>query len=262
MMLLPKEHGAYAQLVFPLIAALAVTGPRASSVLLAVAIVAGFVLHEPLLVVLGKRGRRAQEEHGATAWRWLGGLAGVLVVAGRLALVRMPGRAPWLLLLPAMPAAVVFVSAWRGTEKQWTAQVGVALAFSLTVVPICAAAGVPLAVSGAIAAVYAVNFVLGSLAVRAVVVRVRGGGDPRASAAARRAVFTVALAAASTGAWFAVAGGALPLPAILALLTGIALPVQLACFPPAPSQLRRVGWTLVATSAAVTTLLVASYRGV
>ncbi len=260
-MLLPKEHGVYAQMACPLITALSVTGLRASSVLLAVAIVAGFVLHEPLLVVLGKRGRPAQQKYGVRAWRWLIGLACAFVVAGGLAFVGMPGRTPWWLLLPAVPAGVVFVSAWRGTERQWVAQIGVALAFSLTVVPICASAGVPLAVSGAIAAVFAVTFVLGSLAVRVVVLRVRGGGDQKASPAARRSVFAVAFAATMATAGFVVAGGVLPLPATLALVTGIGLPVQLAYFPPATSQLRRVGWTLVASSTVVTALLIAGYRG-
>jgi hypothetical protein len=260
-MLLPKEHGAYAQAIFPLVAGLAVTGLRWSSVLLTVAIGAGFVSHEPLLVALGRRGRREREEQGSAARRWLAGLTSVLVIAGCLALVRMPGRTPWLVLLPIVPAAVVLVCAWRGTEKQWVAQVGVALAFSLTVVPICAAAGVPVAAYSAIAAVYAVNFILGSLAVRVVVLRVRGGGNPGAVDLARRTVLGVAIAAATAGAVFLAVGGTAPLSAVLAFLTGIALPVLLASFPPAPSQLRRVGWTLVGASATVTMLLIAGYRG-
>ena len=46
---------------------------------------------------------------------------------------------------------------------------------------------------------------------------------------------------------FVVVGGAPPLAVVLAFFTSIGLPVQLACFPPPPSRLRRVGWTLVAT---------------
>ncbi len=53
MAFLPKEHGAYGQLAFPLVTALAVSGTSVPAGLIALAVVACFLAHEPLLVLLG-----------------------------------------------------------------------------------------------------------------------------------------------------------------------------------------------------------------
>src|SRR5262245_28487506 len=71
--MLPREHGAYGQLLFPLVTALAVGWPTVAAYGLAVAGIALFVAHEPLLVVMGQRGVRAEREQTRRAWRWLTG---------------------------------------------------------------------------------------------------------------------------------------------------------------------------------------------
>lgn len=55
----PKEHGAYAILGIPLVAALFVGTINAVVVLILVAAITGFMAHEPLMIALGRRGRRA-----------------------------------------------------------------------------------------------------------------------------------------------------------------------------------------------------------
>lgn len=62
MSLWPKEHGAYGQAAFPLLAAFGVAGPSPAGVLLAVAVAAGFLAHEPAVILLGRRGPRARRE--------------------------------------------------------------------------------------------------------------------------------------------------------------------------------------------------------
>jgi hypothetical protein len=54
--LLPREHGAYAEVLFPLGTASCLGRPSVSSLALSVAVVAAFLAHEPLLVLLGARG--------------------------------------------------------------------------------------------------------------------------------------------------------------------------------------------------------------
>ena len=54
----PKEHGAYAILAIPIVTAILVTGPTVVGLCVAVASLAGFLAHEPLLVALGHRGAR------------------------------------------------------------------------------------------------------------------------------------------------------------------------------------------------------------
>ena len=56
----PKEHGAYAILGIPIVTALLVAGPQVAGVCVAIAAVAGFLAHEPMLVAVGHRGARAQ----------------------------------------------------------------------------------------------------------------------------------------------------------------------------------------------------------
>jgi hypothetical protein len=54
----PREHGAYAQLGAPLLCALLVRAPTLPAILLASGAVFAFLANEPLLVLLGHRGRR------------------------------------------------------------------------------------------------------------------------------------------------------------------------------------------------------------
>src|SRR5205823_6340503 len=68
--LLPKEHGAYGQLLFPLITAMAVGRPGVAAWSFAAAAVCAFLAHEPLLLLLGQRGPCARRERQDDAVRW------------------------------------------------------------------------------------------------------------------------------------------------------------------------------------------------
>lgn len=86
----PREHGAYVQLLVPLIAALAASRPAIAGGACAVAACLAFLAHEPLLVVLGTRGARRRDGDGPRARRWLALLAGGALVAGVAGLVVAP----------------------------------------------------------------------------------------------------------------------------------------------------------------------------
>jgi hypothetical protein len=85
----PKEHGAYGQLAFPVVAALIVAGPSTAGLLVVVAAVGGFLAHEPAAVLLRWRGSHARRERRRDATRWLlcSGLVGVAGAAGALIVV-------------------------------------------------------------------------------------------------------------------------------------------------------------------------------
>ena len=68
---LPKEHGAYGQVAFPLATAFGVAGVSTDGLLLSATVIAGFLAHEPAAIVLGLRGSRAKRELGASAIVWL-----------------------------------------------------------------------------------------------------------------------------------------------------------------------------------------------
>jgi hypothetical protein len=98
-------------------------------------------------------------------------------------------------------------------------------------------------------------FVASTLAVRVVIVRVRGGGDPRAARFTRRAALSVA-AAGGLLVVLTTAVGLTPASVIAAAAPGLITAAVVAMYPPAPGHLRTLGWTLVAVSAMTTAIVV------
>ena len=257
-MILPKEHGAYGQMAFPMVTAFAIVGAAASAVLIAATTIAIFLAHEPALILLGQRGSRAKREVGRAASRGLAGWTAVGLAAGIGAVVSAPTDTCWSVLVPVGPAAVLAFAALRGREKTWYGEVASAVAFSSAAVPMVVTAGYSMRTALAIAVPFALLFVIATLAVRVVILRVRGGGDAHATAVTRRAAFLLAAASTATLLW-AVIAALLPLSVLIATVPGLAIAVAVAVRPPAPAHLRTLGWTLVAASAltAVTTITAA-----
>ena len=258
-LLLPKEHGAYGQMLFPLVTSLLVVGMKAASLLMAAAVIAGFLAHEPAMLLLGFRGPRARREHqrDATAGVLLFGV--LLAAAGIAAVMMMPGGARWSVLLPLVPTLFLVFEASSGREKAWPAEVAVATAFSLAAIPMCMAGAAPLADGALIAGAFGVNFVLATLGVRVIILRVRAGGNIRAASATRNAVFALALGALAV-ALTLLARHAVPPLGVAALLPGLVSGAAVAWIAPPPSQLRRVGWALVGVSTLIAVMLVVSLR--
>jgi len=254
--MLPREHGAYGQVIFPLLTAFAVAGVAWPSLLTAFAVIAMFLAHEPLVVLLGHRGRREQVARASGAWwslmAWLtaASTSGILAIDGTRADLR------WTFLIPALPALWLLPAICRGREKTMTAEAGVALAFAAAAVPVCAGTG-RVTAGIVIAAAYGLLFVLGTLAVRVIVLRTRGGGNRAAVRRTRVAMFIVA----TLGAVMVLGGaadGVVSWLAVAAILPGVAFASALAAFPPPATRLKRVGWSLVAVTAATAVLLVAA----
>ncbi|HEY5937251.1 MAG TPA: YwiC-like family protein, partial [Kofleriaceae bacterium] len=78
----PREHGAYVQLLVPLLTGLAARVPTIAAVLLAIAACAAFLANEPLLVVLGHRGARMKTRDGDRARARLVLLASIAFACG------------------------------------------------------------------------------------------------------------------------------------------------------------------------------------
>jgi hypothetical protein len=255
--LVPKEHGAYGQLAFPLVTALAIWGPTAPALLMTLAIVAGFLAHEPALVLLGLRGPRAKREHGRSAVLWLVIEGALTIAAGVLALRLSPPHIVWSFLLPLVPAALLVIAIATRQEKSWHAEVAVALTFSLAAVPLCLASGSTVREAFAVAIPFALIFVAGTLAVRTVILRVRGGGDRHATAITRTAVLSLTL---SMPVLLAVAAvlGLLPWSAWMATVPGLLLALWVAVAAPAPARLKAIGWSLVAASTLAALILIAA----
>jgi hypothetical protein len=89
-----------------------------------------FIAHEPLLVLLGQRGRRVAEEEGPRARRWLAATGGLAAVTGALGIALAPAAARLALALPAALAVVVALLVWRRLEKTTLGEVFVAAALA------------------------------------------------------------------------------------------------------------------------------------
>jgi hypothetical protein len=253
--LLPREHGAWGQLALPLVSALALGLPGPSALLLTAGIVLAFLGHEPLLVVLGQRGRRVQGSLGERARRTLAGLGAAAGVAGAAGLLLAPAAARVAMLPAAALGACSVGLALVRLEKTTVGEILVAWALAAASAPVAIAAGAPVWHAWAAAATWAVSFTAATLPVRAILLRARtkGAVDRRLLAAAGVAGLT-ALALLAGG------SGRVPWPAAIAVL-----PVTLAAFvvslaPVRPQRLTAVGWSVVGASLATLVVLVVGLR--
>jgi hypothetical protein len=257
MSLWPKEHGAYGQMAFPLVTALCVAGVSAGGALAAIAVLAGFFAHEPAAVVLGLRGPRDQHQLGPSAAKWLFALFVGGAIAGIGAIWTAEPAARWSLAVPALPALVLALAMLRHREKSWYGEVSAALAFSGTAVPVTMAAGGTFETAAMVAIPFALLFVTTTLAVRVVILSVRGGGNPHAAAVTRRATIGLSAGAAALLA-LASLKGLLSSWILIAAVPGLVTAAAIALRPPPPVRLRRVGWTLVAVSVITAALVVST----
>ena len=252
--MLPKEHGAYSQMVLPLATSLVITGGSPAGLFITIAVVCGFLAHEPLVLLLGGRGVRALKATRSRATVWFALTVVTMVAAGAAAFRFTPAAVRWSLLVPLVPAAWVGASAFTRHHKQASTQIAVALAFAFAAIPICLGAGIDRATAISIGFVFASVYVTGVLCVRTIVLGKRGGGNPAASRAARRVLVLIVVASALT-IGVAVAWAWMRWPSLVAALPGLATAVLLA-IRRSPPALKTVGWSLALTSAAAALILI------
>jgi hypothetical protein len=253
--LIPREHGAYGQIAFPIAAALGAAGNSTAAWLLVAAFSAAFVAHEPLLVVLGQRGLRATRELGRDAKRTLavaGGIALVAAVAGWLV---MAPTHRWTIWVPAAFALATVPLILQKTQKTLTGEMHVALTLASCALPVGTAAGLRPQEAAACWFVMTLGFWAATLAVRATIAHQRR----EATGALRGAAILVAVLSPGVAILIAERFRLHPLlwvatmpMALLGMFIAIALPHA--------RHLRRVGWSLIAGSAATTALLVLLLR--
>lgn len=260
MSLFPREHGAYGQMAFPLVTSLAVAGVTSPALLIGLAAVAAFLAHEPLLVILGRRGLRAKRTEWHHAIAWLAVSGGTTLGSGIVALWLVPSGVRWSFLLPLLPTLFLAAALSAKVEKSAYGEIAVALAFSLLAIPVCLAAGASTSTAVAVGTTFASVFVTGTLSVRVIVLRTRGGGNLRTVRITRFLLFAL-VASIAAGLTAAGVRDVLPWTTLLAAAPGLSLAALLVARPPPPTRLRRVGWTLVSTSAAAALILIARLGG-
>jgi hypothetical protein len=260
MSLLPREHGAYGQLAFPVVSSLALAGVSPSSVLIAGAVVALFVAHEPLLVLLGRRGTLARRKQGRTAIVWLAAAGALGLVLGLASFALAPANAKWWFGLPLAAGTVLAAVIAADQEKTSGGEVCAALTFSFVAAPMCVAGGADSTIALSVAVVFAATFVTSTLAVRGIILDVRAGGDPRAARTARLAAVMLACVAIA-GLLLAAVSAILPWVALAAAVPGLLTATWLALRPPQSSRLRDVGWVIIAASASIPVIFLVFVTG-
>ena len=233
----PREHGAYVQLLVPLVAALASRIPTAGAMLLAVAAGAAFLANEPLLVVLGHRGPRMKTRDGARARTRLVLLVAIAIACGGGGLA-LAGRATLAVApLVAIPCAVMLLLAWRRAEHTLAGELIAAVAVSGLAAPVAVASGVPATIALAIWGAWSVGFACSVIAVHRVIARHRRAAEAVDLVAAIGLAGLVTALALAPPVWWT----ALPLAAI-------ALGVVVR--PPPATRLRTLGVVVTIVAAA------------
>jgi hypothetical protein len=255
----PREHGAYGQLLFPLATALAISPLSTPALLVAIAAVAAFFAHEPLLVLAGGRGARARREHHRRAVTWLSASTALALGAGIAALAGARPEARMLFVWPLLLAAALVALLLLKLEKSAGGEMVAALALSSVAIPVCAAAAAAPTMGVAVSVLFAGLFIVSTLAVRIVILRVRGGGDPSAVRRTRLQVAMV-IAAITAAILLAPAFDLSRATAAFAVLPGLGVALALTVRPPGAGRLRTIGWTLIGTSAWTAAVLIGAFR--
>lgn len=252
----PREHGSYPQLGLPLATALLIGSLQWASALLFVAAVCAFFAHEPVLVLLGHRGRSAKRATGGTARRMLALLGLFGAPAAVWGLATSPLEVTVASLVPLLPALCLIHLIVQRREQTAPGLLLAALALSCAGLPVALAGGASLAAAVTSTGVWCLSYAVATLAVHHVIEQIRarrrdqGRWSPSAIAGLLIALLgtgTLAgLAAEMLVPWLALAA---------------ALPVSLASAvlfwrPPRPQRLRTVGWTLAGASVLTLTFLI------
>ncbi len=255
--LIPREHGAYAQLLLPLIAAFAVGGATLSGVTFAGAFLAAFAGTEALRTLLGHRGRRKQQQLRGLARRWLTATVLLALSFALLGAALAPTGALVALLLPAGLGSLVVLLVLLRREKTVPGEMLAASALSACAVPVALTGGVAWLDAGLMLVAFVLVFAFATVAVHLVVRHKKRPVAWPARLAVGAAAITSLVAGFTLG---ALAQYPFAAAASLAALPVLGTVTVLATRPPHPRMLRQIGWTLAAMTTLMTLLLIAGYH--
>ena len=239
----PKEHGAYAILAIPMVTAVVITGPTVVGFCVAVASITGFLAHEPMLIALGHRGRRAQTSTPTARLRLLAYL-GITFFAGTTAMAIGSTEVRLSLIACLAMAVVSFSLAAMGKHRTRYGQLWGVVGLSAPCVPMLLAGNVNAGQALSIWVTWLLGFTATTFVVHSVIAAQKR--TPRGVYAA--ILVTVSLVVA--------VDIALRVNGFAAILPMLAVSWFLYFRPPPARHLRRVGWTLVAATIAAALLII------
>ncbi|MFT7581456.1 MAG: hypothetical protein ACI9MR_003132 [Myxococcota bacterium] len=250
--LFPREHGAWVQLLLPIVSALLVGRPSVAAWLMAVAALLVFTAHESLVVVLGQRGARKRDAYGRRAAAMLVGLSIAAAGCGLAALTMVDSTVMLSLLAPLLAALLAVPMLMRRRERTTQAEVTIAVALAALALPIGLAAAVQVREAVIIWLVWTATFVSMTLAARGVLAMAKKGAPSRRLLIHALGASTVALGAAIV----LVVAGLVGAAVAWSMVPTFALCVALAVRTPPAKRLMRVGLALLAGGLITTAALV------
>lgn len=254
--LMPREHGAYAQVVFPLLTALALGNGSAAQFYWTAATIAVFIAHEPLLILAGQRGRRSHADLGDNAQKLAGSLSMAALVAGGLGWWHAPAEARLAVIVPLLLGICLLPFILHHREKTFAGELLVSLILSTTLLPVALAGGVVFRAAFAASAVWGAIFMLGTITVRAVIANAKKAAHSR-----RLVCASIILSLAALVLSFMLALNETLPPLLAAAIVPAAL-ITLVCsfIGVHPRHLRVLGWSLVGSNVIVLAALVTALR--
>jgi len=258
--MVPREHGAYAELLFPIVTVFLGGSPTTSTWLLAVGAIACFLANEPLLVLFGQRGTRVQRQESDRAKRALLIFFLIALGTGVAGLLLTTTAVQYAVGVPLLLGVGLVMLAIQGLERSMVGEALAASALSSIVIPLGLSAGLDLTLTLAVALIWLVTSLLGTAVVRLTVARTKAKGDEDLSRTRfkRAALILVCLVVIAVG--VAAPYGSRVGLWILAAAVPVAVVVfAIAVLQPTARRLRLMGWSLVAANlcsliAVVTTL--------
>jgi hypothetical protein len=252
--LVPREHGAYGQLILPMVTAMAIGRPSHAAFTLAAAAAAVFLGHEPLIVLIGGRGARARRERRREARLTLLVSACGALMLGAAAIALMPATGRWTVTAPIALALLVGVLIACGRERTTSGEIVVAAAFASVAFPVAVASSASPLAALTCAVAFATSFAAATVSVRAVIARAHSGTGGEQVVARATAILLLSIGGG-------LAAGRIVLPAAPWAAVPIgAVAVGITIVAPPPRYLRMIGWVLVAASTLTGVILVSAIR--
>jgi peptidoglycan/LPS O-acetylase OafA/YrhL len=258
--MVPREHGAYAELLFPILSVLLGGAPTTPTWLLATGAIASFLANEPLLVLLGQRGNRAKREESDRAKRALLIFVLVALGAGVAGLFVSPAAVQYAVGLPLLLGGGLVMLAVQGLERSMVGEALAAATLSSTAIPLGLSARLGWTATLALALIWLLASLLGTAVVRLTVARAKAKneGDRRRVRLKRGLLVSACVLVIIVGvaAPYGVRVGLWVLAAVLPVAVVV---LGMAVLEPTTRRLRLMGWSLVAANlcsliAVVTTL--------
>lgn len=242
---LPREHGAYALLLFPLASALLLGAPGGAAAALAVATVLGFLVHPAIVDLASAHRGRSRRPRAVLA------LAGLGATTALVALVLAPSLARVAFGAFVVGTTCLAGLAAMGHQRSAAFEALAAVVLPSSALPVAIAAEVLPARALACWSIWAVGFLAGCISVRSTIAKRR---PPHAW------VLPTLLASAVLGCALSLSNGQVPQSAWLSMAPLVGASILFVACPPHPRYLRATGWAMASASTVTLAIIVGTLR--